>query len=195
MFYITSIDVGLHNLGIIKCEICNSDINICDFELVDLYKYRNSHSELHMFIDCLISEYKHIFDSKYILIERQPPGGLIAIQEVLSFIFKDKVKIISPRSVHSKLGLSYYCYNSRKIETEKILKSKIDEQNNIVLLNKFDTIKRKHDIADAYCMINYFVYYVLYVKIKKKQICSDISIDLDTYFDKFSFKKNISIIY
>lgn len=192
-FFITSVDIGLHNLGIIKCKINNTDITICDFELVDLYKYRNVETELHMLINCLVSEYKELFDSKYILIERQPPGGLIAIQEVMSYIFKDKVKIISPRSVHSKLGLNFYCYEERKVNSEKMLKNKLYKQNDTFLIEKFNSIERKHDIADAYCMINYFIYYVLYIPVKKKIQNTEVNIDLDTYFNVFSFKKKLII--
>ncbi len=189
-FYITAIDIGLHNLGIIKCKIVDNIITICDFELVDLYKYRNDQPELHMMIDYLVSEYQDMFNSKYILIERQPPGGLIAIQEVIAFIFKDKVKIISPRSVHSKLGLNYYSYEGRKIKSEKILMDKLCIQNNTEIINKINSIERKHDISDAYCMIDYFICFVLYNPIKKKIPKIELSIDLDTYFNIFSFKNN-----
>lgn len=188
-FYVTAIDIGLHNLGIIKCKVYNKIVTICDFELVDLYKYRDTPMEIYMMVDCLVTEYKDMFNSKYILLERQPPGGLIAIQEVLAFIFKDKVKMISPRSVHSKLGLNYYCYDIRKIKTEHMLIGKLKSQNTDELISKIKNIDRKHDIADAYCMIIYFISYVLHSSIKKQTPRAEISIDIDRYFDIFSFKK------
>lgn len=188
-FYVTAIDIGLHNVGIIKCMVYNKIVTVCNFELVDLYKYRDTSMEIYMMIDCLVTEYKDMFNSKYILLERQPPGGLIAIQEVLAFIFKDKVKIISPRSVHSKLGLNYYCYDIRKIKTEYMLIGKLKSQNTDELISKINNIDRKHDIADAYCMIIYFISYDLHSSIKKQTPRAEISIDIDRYFDIFSFKK------
>lgn len=197
-FYVTAVDIGLHNLGIIKCLIkgSNHEITIIEFKLVDLYKYRNTETELHMLIDCLVSEYAELFNSKYILVERQPPCGLIAIQEVIAFIFKNKVKVISPRSVHSKLGLNYFCYEKRKEKTEEILLQKLNEQNDINLLKQFNKLSRKHDISDAYCMIKYFIKYVIYCPSKKKQTTPKytlIDIDLDTYFNSFCFKSKKNI--
>lgn len=188
-FYVTSVDIGLHNLGIIKCGVIDNVVTICDFELVDLYKYRDTSSEIYMMIDRLVTEYQDMFNSKYILVERQPPGGLIAIQEVIAFIFKDKVKIVSPRSVHSKLGLNYYCYDIRKIKTEYMLINKLHSQNTEGLICKINNIDRKHDIADAYCMIIYFISHVLYSTIKKRMHKEELTIDIDKYFDSFSFKK------
>ena len=42
-----------------------------------------------------------IFDSAdKILIERQPPGGFTNIEILLNYMFKDKVTLISPVSMH-----------------------------------------------------------------------------------------------
>lgn len=194
-FYVSGIDIGLHNLGIIKCEIDgNRVIEVIDFQLIDLYKYRNEETELHMFISRLVEEYSELFNSKYILIERQPPGGLIAIQEVLAYIFKDNVTIISPRSVHSKIGLQYYDYEGRKVQSQKQFIECLKETKQVDLLEKFNKLDRKHDISDAYCLIKYFINFIIHKSLIRKSNTNSVSYNLehDDFFLKFRLNKSDS---
>lgn len=190
-YFITGIDIGLHNMGIVKCKIIDDKLSYVEhFELIDLYKYKHiySETELHMFISNLCEEYYELFNSEYILIERQPPGGLIAIQEVLAYIFKDKVHKISPRSVHSKLGLSSYDYDNRKIRSERILEEFLTEHKQYGELETFKKLKRKHDISDAFCLIKYFTNFHLYVSRRKKYTPEiNITYDIDNFFKSFEF--------
>lgn len=187
--HITGVDVGLHNLGVIKCVYEDNNLDIIDFKLIDLYKYKNYESELHMLIDCFVVEYKDLFNTDYILIERQPPGGLIVIQELLAYIFKDKVRLISPRSVHSKLGINYYCYDQRKIKTVQFLYDNLTHNKKTELLLSLNNISRKHDIADAYCLVKYFTEYVIHKKRHSNGIIIEPAVfkDTDSYFNTFRF--------
>lgn len=191
-FQLTGIDVGLRNLGVVKCVYKDNNLDIIDFKLIDLYKYKGVGSELHMLIDCFVVEYKDLFNTDYILIERQPPGGLIVIQELLAYIFKDKVKLISPRSIHSKLGINYYCYDQRKVKTIQLLYENLTHNNKTDLLLKLNNIDRKHDVADAYCIVKYFTEYVIH----KKRINMGIYVepitfeDSDIYFKSFRFDRS-----
>uniref|UniRef100_A0AB38ZM29 Uncharacterized protein n=1 Tax=Mantoniella tinhauana virus 1 TaxID=3111543 RepID=A0AB38ZM29_9VIRU len=62
-------------------------------------------------------------------------------------MFKDKVCLISPVSMHTHFGMRHLNYEQRKERTvsiaEKHLKYEIPYE-------------RKHDVADALCMIIYF---------------------------------------
>lgn len=188
-YFITGIDIGLHNMGIVKCKIVDDKIySIEHFELIDLYKYKHiySETELHMFISNLCDEYSELFNSKYILIERQPPGGLIAIQEVIAYIFKDKVYKISPRSVHSKLGISFYSYENRKIKSEEIMKTFLIDNKQHEQLEIYNKLTRKHDVSDAFCLIKYFINHFLYVPIKQKNKIN-LTYDIDNFFKTFEF--------
>lgn len=82
-----------------------------------------------------------------ILIERQPPSGFTNIEILLHYMFKDKVILISPVSMHTHFGMRHLNYDQRKERT-------------ITIANKYlETeipFERKHDIADALCMIVYF---------------------------------------
>lgn len=189
VYTITGIDIGLHNLGLIRCIVKGTEITTLHFELVDLYKYRSNQSELHMLVKELVDEYTYMFDSDFIVIERQPPGGLVAIQELLGFMFKEKVTFISPRSVHSKLGLSYYDYDTRKCMAEKLFVKNLQDKE---LLDKYNNLTRKHDIADAYCLVKYFATYCLYCR-REKVITKEPIEDPITFFDEFKFKRHCSI--
>lgn len=162
--YIISIDIGLNNLGIVGAQ--NSkfhrlEINLCKkIDIKALCQYCNI-KNCGLYHNLCISDYVSHFLKKYqkyfnmadiILIERQPPNGFISIQEIIVFQYREKIKMISPNSVHKYFDITHYDYSRRKDfvtqYAQKALKDFPDFKNS----------KRKHDISDAYCMIIFYLH-------------------------------------
>jgi hypothetical protein len=63
-------------------------------------------------------------------------------------MFKEKVTLVSPVSMHVHFGMRHLNYDERKERTVCISEKYISS-------NMMDQYERKHDIADALCMIVY----------------------------------------
>lgn len=156
----TAIDVGYRNLGLIQVEV-NSDgsqlIGPVFMKKIDISRIPHNCVQI---CDCkiphtnetadhvahFIQEYRDIFDSsELILMERQPPLGLTNIEAILFYVFRDKMKLISPNSVHCYFGFNHLGYEDRKERVVSIASKHVT----------LPEIERKHDIADAFCMILY----------------------------------------
>ena len=61
-------------------------------------------------------------------------------------MFRDKVSLISPVSMHTHFGIRHLDYDQRKERTVSIAEKYIDGEI---------PYERKHDIGDALCMIVY----------------------------------------
>lgn len=149
------IDVGYRNVGIVMAECQKEKIDVKYFNRVDITNIKHNRVS---FCDCkiphtnetsdlishFIQEYQDLFDqADQILVERQPPGGLKNVESLLHYIFRDKVKLVSPVSMHKHFGMGHLDYEQRKLRTESIASKYID----------LSTFTRKHDISDALCMI------------------------------------------
>jgi hypothetical protein len=116
-----------------NCKLCHDKI-ICDYM---------SH---------LFEKYAEVFnDADKILIERQPPMGFVAVQELIMFKYRNKSKLISPNAMLKYLGILKFDYEVRKKYTERIA---MDYLSGVKM---FMFNERRHDMADAFCMIFYFV--------------------------------------
>ena len=144
-----SIDVGYYNMGLVQCD---SELNVTFAKRVDITRYTGCalYHTKHVadYVAHFVQLYKEIFDSAdVILMERQPPSGLTSIEALLFYIFRDKIKLISPNSVHAHFGYSHLDYEQRKDRV-------------IDIASKYFTlpeVARKHDMADAFCMVLYEV--------------------------------------
>jgi len=147
---ILAIDIGYHNMGLVLAESkAGPNIEVEYVKKVSLgdYKYIQSNDFVDL-IPLFVEDHQYIFNAAdKILIERQPPGGFQNIEILLHYMFKDKVSLISPVSVHVHFGMRHLEYEQRKERTvsiaEKYIKGEIPYE-------------RKHDIADALCMIVYY---------------------------------------
>ena len=147
---ILAIDIGYHNMGLVLAESkAGPNIEVEYVKKVSLgdYKYIQSNDFVDL-IPLFVEDHRYIFNAAdKILIERQPPGGFQNIEILLHYMFKDKVSLISPVSVHVHFGMRHLEYEQRKERTvsiaEKYIKGEIPYE-------------RKHDIADALCMIVYY---------------------------------------
>jgi len=147
---VLAIDIGYHNMGLVLAEFeDNPNIRVEYIKKVSLedYKYLRTNDMVDL-VPLFVEDHQDIFDAAdKILIERQPPGGFTNIEILLHYMFKDKVVLVSPVSMHTHFGMRHLDYEQRKERTvsitEKYLKGEIPYE-------------RKHDIADAFCMIVYY---------------------------------------
>jgi len=153
---ITSIDIGHTNMAILQAEITYKtstvDKTLTKILMVNTIDLKDTgETEMYKKMKKFIDNYTEIFNtSKYILIERQPIQGLTSIQEIIAYQFPDKVKLISPRSMHCYFGINHYPYETRKEKTIEIADK---------YLNEFSEYQnsRKHDLADAFCILKFFI--------------------------------------
>jgi len=160
--YWTAIDVGVINMAIVKGEIDIETLTIkkiIDVQKIDLMtlpheKVSREECTLHHsngFFDRLShlkQEFAYLFDdSEKILIERQPPGFGVTIEQILMSFWRQKTVLISPNSMHAYFHLSND-YDMRKIQTVQIATPH---------LKNFEAWKensdRLHDISDAFCIL------------------------------------------
>lgn len=156
---ILAIDIGIENLGLVAASLNpNFTINtITHCKLINLTRNCNKrgctlhHSNtitdrmIHFF-----TQYKDILDSAdTILIERQiPTSGLVAIQSLIHFQYRQKSILVSPNSMHAFYGISHLDYERRKRATITLAKHSLMDQKEFVFNEK------KDDIADAWCYVN-----------------------------------------
>lgn len=146
---ILAIDIGYHNLALVlaKCGHGPSiDVEYMKKVSLEDYKYIYSNDIVDL-VPLFVEDHREIFDTaEKILIERQPPGGFQNIEVLLHYMFKDKVSLISPVSMHTHFGMRHLDYDGRKERT-------------VSLSERFANVnipyERKHDIADAICMLLY----------------------------------------
>ena len=146
---ILAIDIGYHNMGLVLAEAGKGPkIEVEFIKKVSLEDYKHIYSnDIVDLIPLFVDAHKYIFESAYtILIERQPPGGFTNIEVLLHYMFKDKVILVSPVSMHTHFGMRHLNYDQRKERTVEIANK---------YLNEDIPYERKHDIADALCMILY----------------------------------------
>jgi hypothetical protein len=165
---VLAIDIGYHNMGLVLAEsAAGPKIEVEYVKKVSLedYKYLKSNDFVDL-VPLFVEDHQDIFDAaEKILIERQPPGGFTNIEILLHYMFKDKVSLISPVSMHTHFGMRHLDYDQRKERTVSIAEKYIE--NDI-------PYERKHDIADALCMIVYDNF----------KSCVH-------FFDKFKFKEKL----
>jgi len=187
---VLSIDIGIINLGYVFAEL-SENVHVIECNRVNIMNMRHNkvnrcdctlHHEYCIpdYLDHFIQEHSELFNNAdIILVERQPPMGLVNIMDLLFTKFRNKVKLINPGSIHKFFKMTKCDYDLRKIESEYIA----SEYLNTFL--SFQTNERKHDISDAMLMILF--YFDSLKKIKVKNNFNVIITDMD--FEKFRFIK------
>lgn len=161
--YIISIDIGFEHFAmiganvtpywkleeVVTCKLINIknlvlDCNNCDCKL--------QHS---MCISDYMAHLFHIYNDIFqkadtILIERQPPQGFIAVQELILFKYREKSILLSPNSMHKHFSMSKV-QKLRKMFTEKF------SQRHLQSFPDYAKNDRKHDMGDAYCQLIYYL--------------------------------------
>lgn len=160
---VTSIDVGLINLGIVSAYVSTktfriSKIRHCELvNLTSLPKYckrekcpfnKGKHNTVSHYLWHLFKKQKRLFDtSDVILVERQPSVGFTNVEQVIQFKYPEKVVLIHPRSMHKFFEIGQLDYEERKSATTKIAWKFLSNTKG------FGKYARKHDMSDALCMI------------------------------------------
>ena len=147
---VLSIDIGYHNLGLVLASWPRKnaplEVEIAKKISLEDYKYIAPSNEIAHLVPLFVDAHKIIFQSAdVILIERQPPGGFTNIQTLLHYMFIEKVILVNPVSMHSHFGMRHLNYEQRKARVESIASRHVTIEE-----------ERKHDIADALCMILYY---------------------------------------
>ncbi len=209
-YCVLSIDIGIENFGI-SVTFLNEDYTIQEIGMIDVINIQKfSHNNVckktcklqHTktfcdWINHVFQENDMVFEkADYILIERQPPSGLVGIEQLIFSKWRDKSILISPNSMHKFFNIGMFDYEQRKIKTEDIARQSIIKHSK--LLDEFLSYERKHDIADSICLLLYWVYNKQqeYISIKRKlemyNICyRNSNLTLDDYFEQFRYNKNI----
>lgn len=166
LMFILGVDIGLYHMGLVGCEVFPDftlkSVEFC--ELVDITdfncKNRKNDKGCVLFHEKCIADYmshffqnyEGIFDkSEYVIIERQPPMGLVAIQELILFKYRSKCVMVSPNSMHAYNDIGHLGYDDRKEMTIKLT------THNLKKFEYFNKLSRKHDISDALLIVKYFL--------------------------------------
>jgi hypothetical protein len=152
---VLSIDIGIQHLGMVLTYL-NQEYEFKEIvwmELIDITVFScDKECKLYhekTFVDWIahvVHKYYNIFQSaSVILIERQPPQGLVVIEQILFGCFREKSILISPNSIHKFFDIGNLDYDTRKIAVVNLTRKYIQPQLQLQL-EKYD---RKHDICDA----------------------------------------------
>lgn len=168
---ILSIDVGIINFGMVganlkddylerKEVILECEIFFCEYVDITQLGIECKDPNCVLFHDKLITDYmlhlfekfKEVFDSvDKIIIERQPINGLIIIQELIIRKYREKSELVHPSSMHAFFGIRKYNCDERKEFTEKIATEYLGH------LKIFVFNERRHDMADAFCILYFYL--------------------------------------
>ena len=168
-YCVMSIDIGILHLGL-SVTTLDEEYNIIEIvwiDLIDITKFTHTwgirkekcklfHTKT--FCDWL----NHVFQENifffeiadYILIERQPPMGLVAVEQLIFSRWREKAILISPNSMHKYFNIGHKDYDNRKIATEKIAKMFL---KNKALVEQLGYYHRVHDITDSICIMLFWV--------------------------------------
>lgn len=156
---ILGIDIGVKNLGLVKVEYDGVDIRVHSVSRSDITHFHcnarctiphtnETADRIAHFVDIYENEYN---EADIILLERQPLWGMKDVESLLLYMFRDKTKLISPVSMHKHFGISAYEYDERKVKTEEIAAPYM------VLHDAYWVEDRKHDMADAFCLVLFYI--------------------------------------
>lgn len=190
-YSVLSIDIGIHHLGI-SVGLVNEEYNLVEIawvDMLDITKYTHERElkdtkcslrhtkSIADWLEHIFHEHKPIFeDVNYILVERQPvPYGLVAIEQLIYYRWRDKCHLVHPRSMHKYFKIGHYDYEQRKEMTIKIAISRIDWHPRAT--ERYEKFERQHDISDSICLMIFWL--------KKKEI---------SYFDEKRKERLNSII-
>jgi hypothetical protein len=157
---ITSVDVGVSNFAFVKCEVEENEIvrvllaerldlavvGACGDPACSLRVHGKTASSrlLH-----LTRDRPEILSCDLLLVEQQPIVGMKDVEQTLCALATSDVKLISPRSMHAHFRIGNLSYKERKKETVEIASP---------LIAAFLTEARKHDMADAMCILMYYLH-------------------------------------
>jgi hypothetical protein len=170
-------------------ENSHKDITIIDCDRVDITKVKHRKvplcvCKLHHdrcipdYLDHFIQETSYFEECDVLLLERQPPVGITNVQDLLFKLFRDKVELISPNSIHKYFKLPGGEYNARKQLSEQL------SSRYLLDFTTFTENIRRHDIADAMLMTIY------HYKTFKSRLIENYQDPTVNQFEQFRFFKD-----
>lgn len=166
---VMSIDIGILHLGI-SVAILDKEYNLIEIIWIDLINITEfshgryvSEEKCKLFhtksfcdwLDHVYQENSDFFEmADYILIERQPPIGLVAIEQLIFSRWRHKAILISPNSMHKHFNIGHYDYDNRKKATEKIANKFLTNNDLVEQLTYYNRI---HDITDSICLMIFWI--------------------------------------
>lgn len=209
-YCIMSIDVGILHLGI-SVTTLDEEYNMIDIIWIDLINITQFTHKSVSKEDCplyhtktfcdwiahVIQDNREFFDmADHILIERQPPSGLVGIEQIIFAAYRNKTILVHPRCMHAYFGIECYEYDQRKVHVEKIAKETITD---IKMLEQMKYYDRVHDICDSICLMLFWINkkHIEYSneKLRKRVMSSVMNVSNDgkcmtteEWFDKHKYK-------
>lgn len=181
---VVSIDVGVRNFAMCVAH-CDPEgtLSILGFHKYDLLNQECPKRGM-VEVDGLLrilDVHKDLFSlADVVLVERQPPGGILSIQAVLYAIFRGKVKLMSPNAMHKHFKMTDMDYEERKTEVDRIVTQDLWPKVSRDAQKAYVKSTRRHDMADAACFAVQFLT-TWYARRSKKNL-----------FFRFSFDPRIS---
>lgn len=159
---IISIDVGYHNMALVKLRACEDyNLTVEEVHVIDITKIPHNKvcrhrctiphtSEVADMMAHFFQEYGSLLDeADLVLVERQPPTGLTQIETLFLYLYRSKTHLVSPNAMHNHFKIGNYEYDRRKEETVKIAES---------YLKGFVNLGRVHDASDAVCLALFYTH-------------------------------------
>lgn len=159
---IISVDVGYHNMALVKLKagedyvLSTDEVHVVNITKIPHRKVCRHQckiphtSEVADMMAHFFQEYKDLLDeADLILVERQPPTGLTQIETLFLYLYRSKTHLVSPNAMHSHFNIGHYEYDRRKEETVKIASSYLDG---------FNDLGRIHDASDAVCLALFYTH-------------------------------------
>jgi hypothetical protein len=154
------IDIGVVHLGFavghttdVWTELALASVDVIDTMVLE--HRRVPRSECHLQhtgmaadrVAHVVQERQALFDgASVIVVERQPPGGLRDVEQVFVCMFRDRVHIMAPATMHACIGSSKRCYSERKLISIAVACRYMPD-----LTARFP---KPDDAADAVCMLH-----------------------------------------
>ena len=203
---VLSIDIGIRHLAfsLVTIDEEYNLLNIVGIDMIDITTFPHHNLEsctLHhqkTFSDWMahiFEYYRIVFESvDKILVERQPPMGLVVIEQFIFDKYREKTSLVSPNSMHKHFNIGSLDYEMRKVEVERIFEYHIKDND---ILKEYKNFDRQHDIADAFCISKFWldVQHKKYLKQKEKDRIKNIqmtfrnsNLTMDNWFNQFLYR-------
>lgn len=164
---IASIDVGITHLALVFAQVepGGSPVTLHQIECVDSTVFQHDavpvdkctlgHTKTTADrIAHVVQERQHLFDAcTHVLIERQPLQGHTHVEQVLYLLLRHKAHLVSPNAMHKFFNISHFTYEGRKQQVVRI----VDDMLPLDRFAKYHALERKHDVADAMCLMLYWL--------------------------------------
>jgi hypothetical protein len=208
VYKILSIDIGIVHLGL-SISIVNKDFTLREIiwvKLIDItyFNHRDGVTKetCPLYHDKSINDYlEHVFvlyeefftKCDFILLERQPPVGIVVVEQLIFGRYRHKSHLVHPCSMHKYFNIRDLDYEQRKDATEKIC---LENLKHADVRKDYNSYTRKHDIADSICLMLFWLHKQnkAYLEYKEKNrvrsmelVYRNSKLSLNEYFEQFKY--------